>query len=82
MSTRPEGLTVAIVLGITVDDISQTRHRHLGWEGIKLAQPVFASDTSYGERIVLELRDSRSRPHAGIVTVKRVWSALRGVAPS
>jgi acyl dehydratase len=64
------GLTVAILLGITVSDISQNAVANLGWDDIRLTHPVFAGDTLYGESMVLELRESRSRPHAGIVTVK------------
>ncbi|MGH9109621.1 MAG: MaoC family dehydratase [Acidimicrobiales bacterium] len=64
------GLTVAILLGITVSDISQNAIANLGWDDIRLTHPVFAGDTLYGESLVLALRQSRSRPHAGIVTVK------------
>jgi len=64
------GLTVAILLGITVSDISQHAVANLGWGDIRLTHPLFAGDTLYGESMVLELRESRSRSHAGIVTVK------------
>lgn len=64
------GLTVAILLGITVSDISQNAIANLGWEDIRLIHPVFAGDTLYGESMVLGVRESRSRPHAGILTVR------------
>lgn len=64
------GLTVAMLLGITVGDISQNAIANLGWDDIRLTHPVFAGDTLYGESLVLDLRESRSRPHAGIVTVR------------
>lgn len=64
------GLTVALLLGITVSDISQNAVANLGWEEIRLTHPVFAGDTLYGESLVLDLRESRSRPHCGIVTVR------------
>jgi itaconyl-CoA hydratase len=32
--------------------------------------PVFAGDTLYGESEVLEMRESASRPTAGLVTVR------------
>jgi acyl dehydratase len=35
-----------------------------------MTHPVFAGDTLFSESIVLEKRESDSRPHAGIVTVK------------
>ena len=64
------GLTVAMLLGITVSDVSQNAIANLGWDDIRLTHPLFAGDTLYGESVVLELRESRSRPHAGIVVVK------------
>lgn len=62
------GLTVAIVLGQSVTDISQNAIANLGWDEIKLSHPVFVGDTLYAESVVLELRTSASRPYAGIVT--------------
>jgi acyl dehydratase len=35
-----------------------------------MTHPVFAGDTLYSESIVKEKRESSSRPHAGIVTVR------------
>lgn len=64
------GLTVAIVLGLSVIDISQHAIANLGWEEIRLTRPVFAGDTLYSESRIIDLRPSKSRPHAGIVTVR------------
>lgn len=64
------GFTVALLLGITVSDISHHAIANLGWDEIALTHPVFVGDTLYGESRVLELRESKSRPHAGIVTVR------------
>ena len=64
------GLVVAIVLGQSVADVSQTALLNLGWTDIKLTHPVFVGDTIYAESIVLALRESKSRPYAGIVTVR------------
>lgn len=61
------GLTVALVLGQSVSDISQNAVANLGWESIELKHPVFVGDTLYAESIVLSLRESKSRPYAGIV---------------
>lgn len=61
------GLTVAMVLGQSVSDVSQNAVANLGWDSIKLTHPVFVGDTLYAESIVLELRPSKSRPYAGIV---------------
>jgi acyl dehydratase len=64
------GLTVATVLGMTVNDVSGKAIANLGWKEINLTAPVFPGDTLYAESEVLEVRESRSRPTQGIVTVK------------
>lgn len=62
--------TVALVTGQSVMDISQNVIANLGWDEIRLPHPVFEGDTIYSESEVLTKRESRSRPHAGIVTVR------------
>ena len=64
-------LTLAIVTGLSVTDISQNAVANLGWAKVKLVAPVFAGDTLYAESEVLEVRPSRSRPGQGLV---RVWT--------
>ena len=64
------GLTVAMVLGISVTDASQNAIANLGWTDIRLLTPVFVGDTIYAESRVLETRESESRPYAGIVTLQ------------
>jgi itaconyl-CoA hydratase len=64
------GLTLAIVLGMTVDDVSLNAIANLGWKDIKLTAPVFPGDTVYARSEVLEVRESRSRPGQGIVTTR------------
>lgn len=64
------GFTLALVLGMTVSDVSQNAVANLGWEEIKLTHPVFVGDTLYVESLVLDVRESKSRPHAGIVRVR------------
>ena len=63
-------MTVAIAVGQSVTDLTQNAFANLGWDDIKMTHPVFAGDTLYSESIVLEKRESASRPHAGIVTVR------------
>lgn len=63
-------LTVAIAVGQSVTDITQNAFANLGWDEIRMSHPVFAGDTLYSESLVLDKRESASRPHAGIVTVK------------
>lgn len=64
------GFTLALVLGLTVEDVSENAIANLGWEDIELSAPVFAGDTIWAESIVLSKRDSKSRPHAGVVSVR------------
>jgi itaconyl-CoA hydratase len=62
--------TLALVTGQSVADISQNVFANLGWDEIRLPQPVFEGDTIYSQSEVLEKRESRTRPNVGIVTVK------------
>jgi acyl dehydratase len=61
-------LTLAVVAGLGVADVSENGFA-LGWDWIKLPNPVFAGDTLYSESEVLEKRESKSRPGQGIVKV-------------
>jgi itaconyl-CoA hydratase len=63
-------LTVAIAVGQSVTDLTQNAFANLGWDDIRMTYPVFAGDTLWSESQVLEKRESGSRPHAGIVTVR------------
>ena len=63
-------LTVALMCGMSVTDVSQKAIANLGWGEIKLTAPLFAGDTLYAESEVLDKRESKSRPTAGIVSVK------------
>ena len=60
-------LTMAIVTGLTVDDVSARAIANLGWDNVKLTVPVFVGDTLYARTKVLETRRSASRPAQGIV---------------
>src|SRR5437762_10854695 len=63
-------LTLALVTGISVPDVSENALANLGWDGVRLPHPVFEGDTIYARSEVLEARASRSRPNVGIVRVK------------
>ena len=63
------GLTVALVLGLSVIDISQNAIANLGWTDIELTFPVYVGDTLHAESICTAKRESKSRPYAGIITV-------------
>ena len=64
------GFTVALVLGMSVLDMSQHAGANLGWTDIKLTAPVYVGDTIYAESKVLEMRSSSSRPDFGILTMR------------
>jgi itaconyl-CoA hydratase len=72
-------LTVALMVGMSVTDVSQKAIANLGWTDIKLTHPLFAGDTLYAESEVLDKRESSSRPAAGIVSVKTVGLNQAGV---
>ena len=63
-------LTLSIVVGMSVSDVSYKAIGNLGWNDIKLTAPVYAGDTLYAESEVLAKRESQSRPTQGIVTVR------------
>lgn len=62
--------TVALVTGQSVTDVSQNVFANLGWDEIRLPNPLFEGDTVYSRSEVLEKRESKSRPDVGIVTVR------------
>ena len=63
-------LTLSLVTGMSVSDVSQKTVANLGWNKVKLTGPMFVGDTLYAESEVLEIRESKSRPNQGIVTVR------------
>lgn len=61
-------LTLSLMVGISVNDTTHgTAVANLGWDEVRFPEPLFHGDTIHVETEVLELRDSRSRPHNGIV---------------
>ena len=71
-------LTLAIVTGLSVPDVSQNAVANLGWDQVRLVAPVFAGDTLYARSEVLEVRHSQSRPGQGIVRVQTTGRNQRG----
>ena len=65
-------LTIAIVVGMSVSDVSQKAIANLGWTDIKLTHPVYPGDTLYAESEVINKRESKSRPNAGLVSVHTI----------
>ena len=71
-------LTLSIVTGMSVTDVSQKAVANLGWDKVRLTAPVFAGDTIYAESEVLAVRESKSRPTQGIVTVRTTGKKADG----
>ena len=62
--------TLAVVTGQSVADISQNAMANLGWDEVRLPNPLFEGDTLYSQSEVLETRESKSRSNVGIVRFK------------
>jgi itaconyl-CoA hydratase len=62
-------LTLAVVTGLSVLDVSQHAVANLGWDEVRMVAPVFVGDTLYADSRVEQVRESKSRPEVGIVTV-------------
>ena len=60
--------TLGLVVGISVGETTLgTTVGNLGMDEVRFPKPVFHGDTLRIESEVLELRESKSRPHNGIV---------------
>ena len=65
--------TFGLVVGLSVSDLTDgTIIANLGYDKIAHPQPVFHGDTIYAESEIIEKRESKSRPNAGIVRIKCV----------
>ncbi|HEY7697611.1 MAG TPA: MaoC family dehydratase [Vicinamibacteria bacterium] len=71
--------TLALVTGQSVTDLSQNVMANLGWDEVRLPNPVFEGDTIYSRSEVLSKRESKSRPNVGIVSVKTTGYNQDGV---
>ena len=61
--------TLGLMVGVSVGDTTLgTAIANLGWDEVRFPKPVFIGDTLNIKTTVVELRDSNSRPNAGIVT--------------
>ena len=62
-------LTFSLTVGVSVAETTLgTLVANLGFDEVRLPKPVFIGDTLKFESEVAELRESKSRPHAGIIT--------------
>ena len=63
-------LTLAVITGQSVIDLTQNAFANLGWDEVRMPNPVFEGDTIYSKSEVLEIRESKSRANVGLVRVK------------
>jgi len=63
--------TFALMVGVSVEETTLgTLVANLGYDKVTMPKPVFIGDTLRTETEVVALRESKSRPHAGIVTFR------------
>ena len=71
--------TFGLMVGVSVADTTLgTLVANLGYDEVTFPAPVFVGDTLRSETIVSALRESRSRPTAGIVTFEHKSFNQRG----
>ena len=74
-------LTFSLTVGVSVAETTLgTLVANLGFDEVRLPKPVFIGDTLKFESEVAALRDSKSRPEAGIVTWEHRAINQRGEA--
>ena len=66
--------------GQSVSDVSQNVMANLGWDDVRLPNPLFEGDTVYSSSEVLAARPSSSRPEVGIVEVRTTGYKQDGTA--
>lgn len=68
--------TLSLMVGVSVGDTTLgTAVANLGWDEVRFPKPVFIGDTLNITTEVIELRESKSRPEAGIVTFRHeAWN--------
>ena len=63
--------TFSLMIGLSVGDTTLgTLVANLGYDKVVMPRPVFLGDTMRAETEIVDLRESRSRPNAGIVTFR------------
>ncbi|MFC5973556.1 MaoC family dehydratase [Halomarina salina] len=61
---------IALVVGMSVIDVSMNATANLGYDDIRHHAPVFHGDTLFSESEVVSKRETESRDHVGIVTTE------------
>lgn len=71
--------TFSLMVGLSVGDTTLgTLVANLGYDKLAMPKPVFIGDTMRAETEIADLRESRSRPTAGIVTFRHELFNQRG----
>ncbi|MBC7985522.1 MAG: MaoC family dehydratase [Sphingomonadaceae bacterium] len=71
--------TFSLMVGVSVPDTTVgTLVANLGFNDVVFPAPVFIGDTLKTETEVIALRESKSRPDAGLVTFRHVSTNQRG----
>ncbi|MDZ7873343.1 MAG: MaoC family dehydratase [Rhizobium sp.] len=71
--------TFSLMVGLSVGDTTLgTLVANLGYDKVVMPKPVFIGDTMRAETEIADLRESRSRPTAGIVTFRHELFNQRG----
>jgi acyl dehydratase len=61
--------TFGLMIGVSVEDTTLgTLVANLGYDALKFPKPVFVGDTLHSTSECIAVRESKSRPNAGIVT--------------
>lgn len=72
-------LTMSLIVGISVTDLTHgTIIANMSYENVSHPRAVFHGDTLYAETEIIAKRESKSRPDAGVITMKHVGRNQRG----
>ena len=63
-------LVFSLVVGMSVADISGRAIANLEYEEVKHLGPVFHGDSIYAVSVVLDVRESKSKPDRGVVYIQ------------
>jgi itaconyl-CoA hydratase len=71
-------LTLALATGLSVGDLSRNGI-NLGWDSVRMPNPLFPGDTLRAESEIVSCRTSNSRPTMGIVRVRTIGANQHGI---
>jgi acyl dehydratase len=72
--------TLGLAVGLTVNELTEgTIIANLGYNNVKHPQPMFHGDTLYMGSEVIQKRESKSNPSAGLVTFRHIGRNQQGI---